>query len=391
MLNDRSVVLGRGTIWLMAIACLITIGSLYYSQPLLPLMRETFQVSVVQVSAVPTLTQIGYALGMLVFIPLGDRTQRQRLIVSLSVLNAIALILTALAPNFTWLVLLSFVNGMTAVVPQLLVPFAAQLSTPEQRGQAVGVVMSGLLGGIVVSRIAAGFAGELWGWRAIFGIAAGLMVGLAIVLAKRLPESVPAATISYAALLRSLPRLLSDYPLLRQTALMGSLFFSVYCGFWATLPFLLEQPPFEFGSQITGLFGLVGIVGTLAAPVVGSIADRRSPQLTVGIAMVVLTLALLILLQFRTTIGGLLVGAILLDLGIQTGQVSNQTRIYSLPIAIHNRLTTVYMVSYFVGGAIGSWLYSYGWKQTGWTGVCAIGLVAVGLAFAVYHHNRTNR
>ena len=166
---------------------------------------------------------------------------------------------------------------------------------------------------------------------------------------------------------------------------MGGLFFSIYCGFWATLPFLLNNPPFEFGSQVAGLFGLVGIVGTLAAPTVGKIADRRSPRLTVGVAIVFLTLALLILWQLRTAIGGLLIGAMLLDLGVQTGQISNQTRIYSLPVEAHNRLTTVYMVSYFLGGSFGSWLGSYGWKVAGWTGVCAVGLAATGIAVAIYH------
>ncbi|EKQ70671.1 arabinose efflux permease family protein [Leptolyngbyaceae cyanobacterium JSC-12] len=383
--------LGRNTVWLMAIACLVSIGSLYYNQPLLPLMSKTFQVSVVQVSAVPTLTQMGYALGMLLFIPLGDCTHRQRLIVLLSGLNAIALVLIAVAPTFGWLAWMSFVNGMTAVVPQLLVPFAAQLASPDQRGRIVGIVMGGLLGGIVFSRIAGGFAGEWLGWRSIFWIAAVLMVGLAVVLSRNLPILTSTIALSYGALMRSLLGLLAHYPLLRETSLTGGLFFSIYCGFWATLPFLLEQPPFELGSRVAGLFGLVGIVGTLAAPIVGKIADRNTPRLTVGIAMLFLTLALLILWQFRISIGGLLLGAILLDLGVQTGQISNQTRIYSLPANAHNRLTTVYMVSYFLGGSFGSWLSSYGWKVAGWTGVCVIGLTATGIALAVYiAHRKTH-
>ena len=213
MSTDQAAPLGRNTVWLMAIACLVSIGSLYYNQPLLPLISETFQVSVVQVSAVPTLTQVGYALGMLLFIPLGDRMNRQRLIVILSVLNAIALVLIAFSPTFGWLVWMSFANGITAVVPQLLVPFAAQLATSEQRGSVVGTVMGGLLGGIVFSRIAGGFAGELLGWRSIFWIAAVFMVGLAIVLAQSLPKITSSVTLSYAALMRSLLGLLRQYPL----------------------------------------------------------------------------------------------------------------------------------------------------------------------------------
>ncbi|MDX2230000.1 MAG: MFS transporter [Leptolyngbyaceae cyanobacterium bins.349] len=379
-----STPLQRHIVWLMAVACLIAIGSLYYNQPLLVLISQTFRVSVVEVSAVPTLTQIGYALGMLLFIPLGDRTNRQQLIVILSLLNAIALLLIGFSPSFQWLVIMSFINGMTAVVPQLLVPFAAQLAIPEQRGRVVGTVMCGLLGGIVVGRLASGLAGKLFGWQSIFWMAALLMVGLAIALKSTLPTITPSVKLSYGALLRSLPSLLATYPLLRETSLTGGLFFSVYCGFWATLPFLLAQPPFELGSQVAGSFGLVGVIGVLAAPIVGRMADRQSPRTTVAAAMIILAGALLTLWQLPHSLWGILVGAMLLDLGIQTGQISNQTRIYTLPVEAHNRITTVYMVSYFLGGSLGSWLCAYGWKLAGWTGVCAIGLVAVAIAFIIY-------
>ncbi|MDX2241324.1 MAG: MFS transporter [Leptolyngbyaceae cyanobacterium bins.302] len=302
----------------------------------------------------------------------------------LSVLNAIALLLIAVSPSFEWLVVASFINGMTAVVPQLLVPFAAQLAAPEQRGRVVGTVMGGLLAGIVAGRLVSGFAGEFLGWRSIFWIAAIGMLALAAVLSKTLPIVMPSVKLSYGALMRSLPGFLKTYPLLRETALMGALFFLTYCGFWATLPFLLAQPPFELGSQVVGLFGLVGIVGVFAAPVVGRIADRSSPRTTVVAAMGILVLALLMLWQFQQAIGGILLGSILLDLGVQTGQISNQTRIYTLPAEAHNRITTVYMVSYFLGGSIGSWLCAIGWKLAGWTGVCAIGLGAVVISFVVY-------
>jgi predicted MFS family arabinose efflux permease len=372
----------------MSIACLIAIGSLYYNQPLLVLINQTFQVSVVQVSAVPTLTQMGYALGMLLFIPLGDRSNRRLLIVILSVLNAIALLLIAFSPNFQWLVAMSFINGMTAVAPQLLVPFAAQLARPTERGKVVGTVMCGLLGGIVVGRLLSGFVGAWLGWRSIFWMAALVMVGLAIVLARSLPNISTSVQLPYRALMRSLAGLLKTFPLLRETSLMGALFFSVYCGFWTTLPFLLAQPSFNFGSQVAGTFGLVGLVGVMAAPIVGRLADRRSPRSTVMMAMVILALALLTLWAFQQVLIGILIGAILLDLGIQTGQISNQTRIYTLPVEAHNRITTVYMVSYFLGGSVGSWLCAYGWKLAGWTGVCSIGLIAVAIAAIVFWVNR---
>ena len=374
----------RRTTWLMTIACLLSIGSLYYNQPLLVLMSQTYQVSVVQVSAVPTLTQMGYALGMLLFIPLGDRVNRRKLIVGLSGLNAIALLLIAYSPSFTWLVSLSFVNGMTAIVPQLLVPFAAQLAHPAQRGRVVGTVMGGLLAGIVVGRLAGGIVGSIWGWRAIFAVAALGMVLLAGLLYKTLPSIAPSVQLAYGALMRSLPTLLTTYPLLRETALMGGLFFSVYCGFWATLPFLLAQPPFALGSQVAGAFGLVGIVGVIAAPVVGRIADRRSPRVTVWAAIGFLLVALVVLWGAQHWLLGIWAGAILLDLAVQTGQISNQTRIYTLPVTAHNRITTVYMVSYFLGGSLGSWLCAYAWKLAGWAGVCTFGLAIAAIAGAVF-------
>lgn len=380
MTLERTAPFSRNLVWLMSIACLISIGSLYYNQPLLVLMRQTFQVSVVQVSAVPTCTQFGYALGMLLLIPLGDRGNRRQLIVILSLLNAIALLLIAFSPSFQWLVILSFINGMTAVVPQLLVPFAAQLAAPTARGKVVGLVMCGLLAGIVVSRLVSGWVGAAWGWRTPFWLAAIAMVGLAAVLSRGLPTIAATVQLSYAALMRSLVGLLITYPLLRQTALMGGLFFSVYCGFWTTLPFLLADPPFNLGSQVAGTMGLVGITGVVAAPLVGRLADRRSPHLTLIGAISILVLALVILWQFQQGLIAIVSGALLLDLGIQTGQISNQTRIYTLPVAAHNRITTVYMVSYFLGGSVGSWLAATAWHGAGWHGVCGVGLGAVAIA-----------
>ncbi|MCU0549493.1 MAG: MFS transporter [Leptolyngbya sp. Prado105] len=351
------------SLWLITIACTISIGSLYYNQPMLALISADFHVSVTDVSAVPTLTQIGYAIGMLFFVPLGDRLDRRKLIVGLSGLNAIALLLTAVAPGFYGLVAASFMIGLTAVVPQLLIPFAAQLADSQQRGRIVGTVMSGLLVGIVLGRVAGGFFGGLWGWQSTFLIAAGLMITLGVVLLNRLPPTFPAAIeIPYLELLRSLPMLFAEHATLRKRSLAGAIFFATYSGFWVLLPFLLARPPFEFQSEVIGLFGLVGIMSAGVSPLLGRMTDRTNPGVTLRIAIGLFLGALLILFQFHSTLWGLILGAMLLDLGTQTGQISNKARIYSLPIEVHNRLTTVYMVIFFTGGAIGSWLCAYGWK-----------------------------
>lgn len=360
-----SRVLTPSTVWVITIACTVAVGSVYYNQPLLALIRETFAVPASQASLIPTLTQFGYAVGMLVLLPLGDLVQRRRLIVALSGLNAIALTAAALAPSFTGLAIASFAIGSTAVVPQLLIPLATQLTEPERRGQIVGTVMSGLLVGIVVGRFAGGLSGALWGWRSMFGIAAVLMVCLALLLARRLPGVPASAQLSYAALLRSLTTLVAEQPMLRQASLLGALLFCIYSGFWAILPFLLEHPPFELGTQVTGMFGLVGIAGAFGAPLLGKIVDRTSPGFVLNLAIALFVTALLLIWQFHSTLWGLAIGAVLLDLGTQTGQISNKARIYSLPAEVHNRLTTVYMVAFFAGGSIGSWLSSYGIRLMG--------------------------
>ncbi|MBE9009147.1 MFS transporter [Pseudanabaenaceae cyanobacterium LEGE 13415] len=344
----------------MTIACTISIGSMYYNQPLLALISTELNADV---SAVPTLTQIGYAIGLLLFVPLGDLIDRRKLIVGLSGLNAIALILAAISPDLNGLLAASCAIGLTAVVPQLLIPFATQLADAEQRGRIVGTVMSGLLIGIILGRVAGGLAGGSFGWRSIFWIAAALMITLGLVLLKQLPSTVPPAiTGSYFGLLRSLPKLFAEHSALRQRSIAGAILFASYSGFWAVLPFVLERPPFEFHSEVAGLFGLVGMISATASPWLGRITDQTSPRLTLKIAIGLFAIALLVLCQFYTTLWGLILGAILLDLGTQAGQISNKAKIYSLPIEIHNRLTTIYMVIFFTGGAIGSWLFAYGWR-----------------------------
>ncbi|BAU09804.1 major facilitator transporter [Leptolyngbya sp. NIES-3755] len=362
---NQAIPLRHNTLWLITIACTISIGSLYYNQPLLALISTDLNISVSEVSAIPTLTQIAYAIGLLLFVPLGDRVDRRKLIVGLSGLNAIALILAAISPGLNGLLAASCAIGLTAVVPQLLIPFAAQLADAEQRGRIVGTVMSGLLVGIILGRVAGGLAGGSFGWRSIFWIAAALMITLGFVLLKQLPSTLPSAIeISYFGLLRSLPMLLAEHSALRQRSIAGAVLFASYSGFWAVLPFVLERPPFEFHSEVAGLFGLVGMISATASPWLGRMTDQTSSRLMLKIAIGLFAIALLILCQFYTTLWGLILGAVLLDLGTQAGQISNKAKIYSLPIEIHNRLTTIYMVIFFTGGAIGSWLFAYGWRFT---------------------------
>lgn len=173
--------------------------------------------------------------------------------------------------------------------------------------------------------------------------------------------------------------------------MIGGMCFGAFSAFWSTLVFLLKQPPYHYGSEVTGLFGLVGVVGAVAAPLVGKLADRRSPSLTVGLGIAITALSFLVFWGLEHQLWGLIVGVILLDLGVQTTQISNQARIYSLPAEIHSRLNALYIMFYFVGGAIGSFLGAYGWSRWQWNGVCTLSLVMLAAAFVTFFRRRQNR
>lgn len=380
--------LGHDIVWIMALACGIGVANLYYNQPLLAQMGRSFHVGASQVGFISMLTQIGYAVGMLLFVPLGDRMERRQLIVTLIILNVGALAAVAVSPSLVWLIVASLAVGITTVVPQLIVPLAAGLAVPEERGRVVGSVMSGLLFGVLLARTVSGFVGASLGWRAMYWIAAGLMIFLAVILARLLPLSQPEVQLSYAALLRSLPGLIRTQPVLREASLTGAMLFGAFSCFWTTLTFLLEQPPYHYGSQVAGLFGLIGVVGAAAAPRVGKLADLRSPRLTVGLAIAITIGAFLVFWLFGHQLWGLIAGVLLLDLGTQAGQVSNQARIYSLLPEAHNRLNTIYMVSYFIGGSLGSYLGAYSWSVGQWNGVCLVGFLMLGFGLFVYYQAR---
>ncbi len=362
-----------GLVWLMAGASGAAAGNLCYNQPLLGDIGQSLGASGGALGLVPTLTQVGYAVGMLLIVPLGDSHERRRVIVTMCALVTLALVGTALAPSLPWLVAASFAVGVTTVVPQLLVPFAAHLAQAEQRGRVVGTVMSGLLIGVLLSRTAAGFVGTALGWRAMFWVAAGLMLGLLVVLRLALPVQPAAAELSYPALLRSLGHLARTEPVLRLHALLGALTFGAFCAFWATLALYLQSLPEHYGSQVAGLFGAVGVAGALVAPLVGRYADVRGDRRINALAIGVLLASFGVLWGVGGSLWGIALGVVLLDLGAQANQISNQTRVYALRPEARSRLNTLYMVTYFAGGAAGAWLGTAAWGRWGWSGVCGVG------------------
>lgn len=380
--------LQKHTVLIMAVTSGAAVANLYYNQPLLAVIQEKFQVSSHAVGFIPTLTQIGYALGIFLIVPLGDLLERRRLIISMYLVTALALAALAVSPNITWLQITSLIIGLTTVVAQLIIPLAAQLALPHERGKVVGTIMSGLFIGILLARTVSGFVAASFSWRAVYWLASVLMLGSAAILSKSLPRSRSSLQISYPELMRSLFPLIR-HPVLRQAALSGAMSFGAFSAFWSTLVLLLAQPPYHYGSEVAGLFGLVGVAGAIAAPIVGKLADRSSPKRVVGIGFLITTTSFILFWIFGYQIIGLIIGVILLDLGVQTTQVSNQARIYSLPVELHSRLNALYVSFYFIGGALGSYLGAYAWSIWKWQGVCIAALIMLTIGFTTFYRKPT--
>lgn len=378
----------RSLVVLLAVAGGAIVANLYYCQPLLPQIRTTFGVTEHDVAAVATATQLGYGAGMLGLVPLGDRLERKSLIVVMTALSAVALVGVSLAPGLVALTVLSFVLGLFSMVPQLIVPYAATAAPASARGRTVGTVMAGLLVGILLSRTVAGFVGQAFGWRSVYVLAAVLMAGLAGVLGWRLPAQRPRAVVPAVELYASLVSIARREGVLRLHALLGAMTFGAFSVFWSTLGFHLHDLPAHYGSGVVGAFGLVGVAGALVAPLVGRFADRRDARLVNAGAIAVLIVSFPVFGAFGASLSGIAVGVLLLDVGAQANHISNQARIFALAPELRSRLNTVYMTSYFAGGAAGSWLGAIAWSRAGWTGVCELGasmgtvaLVALGATY----------
>lgn len=376
--------LSRQLVLLLAFACGLAVANLYYLQPVLADVARTFGVGEQQAGVVATLGQLGYALGLLLIVPLGDTRNRRTLIVTMLGLVAAGLIAEAVAPSLAWLAVATFAVGATTVAAQIIIPFAATLAAPNESGKVVGMVMSGLLLGILLARTVSGVVGAYLGWRAMFWIAAGLMLALALLLRLALPDEPPRPGMRYMALLRSLGELVRTLPALREASAMGALIFGAFSAFWVALAFFLETPPYHYGSGVAGLFGLVGVAGALMASFVGRLADRIPPRWITGVCLAILLLSYGVLWLTGSWLWGLTLGVVLLDLGVQGAHISNQTRVYALVPEARSRLNTVYIVSYFLGGAAGSALSALAWSAFGWNGVCALGSGFAGAALLIW-------
>ena len=377
-------VLTKSLLWLITLTTGIVVGNNYYNQPLLGLMAKDFQVSEAAISIIAMLTQIGFATGLLFIVPLGDMVKRKKLILSIFLLIIVSLAGMVMAPTLELLYIASFMVGFSSVVPQMLVPLTAELSTPEKRNSSIGMVMSGLLLGILLSRVAAGFIGDIWGWKAIYYIAIACMILLMLLLAFKLPDIKPTFKGTYLQLIHSLVHLTKTQPVLRLSALRGALGFAGFSTFWITLVFHLQEAPFHAGSAVAGSFGLIGAVGALAASVVGKISSRVSTYRIILSSIFILLLSWVIFYFGGYSYMGLISGVILIDLGLQSMHISNQSSFFALNLGATNRLNTVYMFSYFTGGSLGSYLASLAWKYFQWNGVVFTGFCCTLLVLIVH-------
>lgn len=372
-------------IMLLAAACGIIVANLYYAQPLVGVISSSIGLSANSTGLIVTLTQIGYVVGLLFVVPMGDIVENKRLIVISLLLTAVALAITALSKQALPFLAASFVIGVGSVAAQVLVPFASYLASESSRGRVVGNVMSGLLLGIMLARPVSSLVADFFGWHAVFALSAAAILILAIVLSKVLPARKPSLDTTYTALLGSMWHLLRTTPILRRRAAYHACVFATFSLFWTTVPLLLSSPIFGFSQKEIALFALVGVAGAVAAPVAGRLADRGWTRPATGIALVTVIISVLLplLIQAGSPIGVavLVISAILLDAGVSANLVLGQRAIFSLNPEFRSRLNGLFMAIFFFGGAIGSaiggWIYATGgWSAALWIGM-AFPIVAI--------------
>ena len=367
---------------LLAAACGVSAADLYYPQPILHTVAAAFHTSPGAAGLVVTLSQVGYALGLALLVPVGDILDRRRLVPAVLVVTAAAMAASAAAPGIGVLIALALVVGVGSVVAQVLVPLAASLADDESRGRVVGSVMTGLLLGILLARTLAGLVAGSSSWRVVYVVGSALVLVTAAILARRLPGDGPRPSIGYLALLRSTVALFAAEPLLRRRALYGALSFAAFSTFWTTAAFVLAGPPYRYSDTVIGLFGLVGAGGALCASAAGRLADRGLARGSTLAFAVLVAASFAALWLGRHGLIWMIVGILVLDVGVQGLQVTSQSLIYRLAPDARSRVNSAYMVCYFTGGAVGSALASNLYDRGGWGAVCWLG-AAIGAAAVV--------
>ena len=376
--------LSPALILLMSVATGLAVASNYYAQPLLDTIARAFDLSASSAGFIVTAAQLGYAAGLLFLVPLGDMFERRMLIVSMTLLAAGGMLITASSQSLTMMIIGTALTGLFSVVAQILVPLAATLASPEKRGKVVGTIMSGLLLGILLARTVAGLLASLGGWRTVYWVASVLMLIMALALWRGLPKVKQENHLNYPQLLASVFSLFTRDKLLRTRAILGCLTFANFSILWTSMAFLLAAPPFNYSEGVIGLFGLAGAAGALGARPAGGLADKGKSHMTTSAGLVLLLLSWGAIWYGHVSVLALIVGILVLDLTVQGVHITNQTVIYRVKPDARNRLTAGYMTSYFIGGAAGSLISASAWQHAGWTGVCAIGAIVAAINLLVW-------
>ena len=365
-------------LFIMACMAAVSVANIYYCQPLLSLMGNDLSIDEWRASLIAMITQVGYACGLFFIIPSGDKFDRKKIVsYSFSILT-IALLCIALSNNFHAVMAASIAVGACSVMPQIFIPIAAQYSRPEKKGANVGLIVSGLLTGILASRVISGLVGEWLGWRSMYVIAAIVMSLCTLIVWRIMPYTENNYTGSYKRLMHSLFALIREYKLLRICALRAAFAFGSFLALWASLTFKMEQAPFYAGSDVVGLLGLCGVAGAMSASVVGRLVSRIGVHNFNLLGAALMLSAWIIAYLWGNTYTAIIITILILDIGMQCIQLSNQTVVFSLNPKASNRINTIFMTNYFIGGSLGTFLSGSAWSMAGWSGVTIVG---IGLAF----------
>ncbi|WP_406308876.1 MFS transporter [Streptomyces sp. NBC_00623] len=369
---------------LLAVASGMTVANLYYAQPLLSSLSQVFHLDTATAGLLITVTQIGFVVGMLFLVPLGDRLEKRRLVTVLLAVATVALAVAGFATSFPMLFAASLVSGATSVVAQILVPYAASLAPDHARGRIVGRVMSGLLAGILLSRTVSSLVSDVAGWRYVYFGSAVLMALLALALRVALPQQAPTTSLAYGQVLRSTFRLVRTHPALLRRGLYQAAMYAAFSAFWTTVSFVLTGPRFHYSPIGVGVFALVGAAGAAVAPLAGRWADRELARPVTGIAFVVAALAFAVAGFGQHQIILIALAGILIDVAVQTTLILGQHTIYRLDAGARSRLNSAFMAVFFAGGALGSQLGSLAYHAAGWTGVSVLGATLPLIALAYW-------
>ncbi|UYT88964.1 MFS transporter [Priestia megaterium] len=371
----------KGLVLLMATVCGFTVANVYLNQTLLVSMSSTFHVSAASIGIIATLSQIGYALGNLLLVPLGDIFERKKLILVLLFAICIVLTLNALSINTTWMMITSLALGIVTVVPQIIVPLAANIASDDNRGKVLGNVAIGLVCGILGARLVSGFIDVHFGWRVVYWTAAVATLLIIFLVYAYFPKSKGTNTTNYKYLLMSLGPLFIKERVLQKACLSQGMMFASFSAFWTTLVFLLHTQPYSYGSDMAGIIGLVGIAGAFATPIIGRLIDAKGAKFATFLCTSTSLIAFIGLVWGGYWLPGLILGALLITIGTQANQVACQFSIFQLGEEKRSRLNGLYMVSTFLGGSLGSYMGLLAWSKWQWHGVCAIAILMITISY----------